>query len=73
MPRGLKVQAATQSMNFRELWESGGISRRAAMDFSFDRPAARDRVSQTTPFVKRVPSGTSTKSPGAMGMLLGTR
>ncbi len=72
MPRGLKVQRATQSMNFRQLPESGGIARREAMDFRFARPVAPDRTSQTTPCVIFVPSGTSTKSPGATDMPLGT-
>ena len=63
MPRGLSVQAASQSMKRRRGSRTGGQSSRDTTCFRLSPPA--DRASQTTPSVCRVPSGTTTKSPAA--------
>jgi len=68
---GSRSQRATQSMNFRHCRRSGGLARRERW-ISDCASVAPDRTSQTTPCVIFVPSGTSTKSPGATDMPLGT-
>ena len=72
MPRGLKVQRATQSTKLRRFSLSGGMSNRAAIALRL-LPPAPAAISQTAPTVCRVPSGTSTKSPTARSSSSGTR
>ncbi len=71
MPRGAKVQRATQSMKLRKFTPSGAQSQRAVMDLRL--PPWPCLISQTAPITWRVPSGISTKSPSVSARSSGIR